>query len=85
MKGAVHKLCRIKIGDFDPLPPILLFSYKVKLAIFDPPPYLDDIVYGRIMDGPKDNLLNRYSTLQFMTKKYGKKYSGKYCLVMALI
>ena len=42
--GAVHKLCRLIIGDFDPLPPSLSSFYYIKLAAFDlpspPPPLL---------------------------------------------
>ena len=36
--GAVHKLCRLKIGNCRPSPPSLMSFYKVKLVIFDPPP-----------------------------------------------
>ena len=41
--GAVHKLCRLKNGDFWPpphFPPSLSSFYKVKSAIFGPPPPL---------------------------------------------
>ena len=44
----VHKLCRLKTGDFwSPLPSFSSFYY-IKSAIFNPPPpYRDDIVYGQ--------------------------------------
>ena len=48
--GAVHKLCRLKIGDFWPPPPLVVLSrvYVINRLWGNPPsPYRDDIVYGR--------------------------------------
>ena len=48
--GAVHKLCRLKISDFWPPPPLLVVFLPSKIGNFwTPTPLLpwDDIVYGR--------------------------------------
>ena len=50
--GAVHRLCRLKIGKFWPPPPIVVFFIKWGLCSksslgLPPSPYRDDIVHGR--------------------------------------
>ena len=48
-EGAVHKLCRLKIDNFWPPPPLLVVFLLSKFGNFwpNPLPLWDDIVYGR--------------------------------------
>ena len=48
--GAIHKLCRLKSGNFLPPPPLSPFLFSKVYVVnrfWGYPPYRDDIVYGR--------------------------------------